>query len=56
MAAIPDKDERCRAIERLITAGGGVCASCREMGVSEKTFYRWRKAQPITRNSNNQLA
>jgi len=22
-----------------------VCESCREVGVSEKTFYRWRKAQ-----------
>ena len=48
MATIPDKDARCREIEDLIAAGGGVCASCREMGVSEKTFYRWRKAQSIT--------
>lgn len=45
MAAIPDKDARCRAIERLIESGKGVCESCREIGISEKTFYRWRKAQ-----------
>ncbi|OYX66384.1 MAG: hypothetical protein B7Y88_05765 [Sphingomonadales bacterium 32-64-17] len=45
MATIPDKDARCRAIEALIAAGAGVCESCRKMGVSEKTFYRWRKAQ-----------
>jgi len=23
----------------------GVCESCREVGISEKTFYRWRKAR-----------
>lgn len=45
MAAIPDKDERCREIEALIASGKGVCESCREIGVSEKTFYRWRKAR-----------
>lgn len=45
MAAIPDKDERCRDIERLIASGMGVCESCREIGISEKTFYRWRKTQ-----------
>ena len=45
MPAIPAKDDKCRAIEALIAAGKGVCESCREVGVSEKTFYRWRKAQ-----------
>ena len=45
MVAIADKDNRCRKIEALIAAGKGVCESCREVGVSEKTFYRWRKAQ-----------
>jgi transposase-like protein len=44
MAAIQDKDERCRQIERRIASGAGVCESCRAEGVSEKTFYRWRKA------------
>ena len=43
MAAIPDKEARCRRIEALIAKGQGVCASCRDVGVSEKTFYRWRK-------------
>jgi putative transposase len=46
MATIPDKDQRCREIERLVTSGRGVCESCREVGVSEKTFYRWRKESP----------
>ncbi len=45
MVAIVDKDRKCREIERRIANGGGVCESCRELGVSEKTFYRWRKAQ-----------
>lgn len=45
MAAIPDKDAKCRAIEKLIAAGKGVTESCREYGVSEKTLYRWRAAQ-----------
>lgn len=44
MTAIENKDEKCRQIERLISSGSGVCESCREVGVSEKTFYRWRKA------------
>ncbi|RIV89534.1 helix-turn-helix domain-containing protein [Aurantiacibacter xanthus] len=48
MAVIPDKDARCRRIAALIEAGGGVCESCRANGVSEKTFYRWRKTQSIT--------
>ncbi|MXP28869.1 helix-turn-helix domain-containing protein [Porphyrobacter algicida] len=43
MIVIPDKDSRCLEIERLIAAGRGVCESCREIGISEKTFYRWRK-------------
>jgi putative transposase len=43
MAAIIDKEARCRRIEALIAKGQGVCASCRDVGVSEKTFYRWRK-------------
>ncbi len=45
MTAIPDKDVRCREIEALIVSGNGVCESCREIGISEKTFYRWRKAR-----------
>jgi len=48
MTAIPDKDARCHRIERLIESGMGVCASCREVGISEKTYYRWRKAQAET--------
>ena len=45
MAVIADKDARCRRIVALIASGMGVCESCREAGVSEKTYYRWRKAQ-----------
>ena len=45
MPAIPDKDARCRKIEALIASGNGVCESCREIGISDKTFYRWRKAR-----------
>ncbi len=45
MTGITDKDEKCRRIERLIESGRGVCESCREVGISEKTLYRWRKAQ-----------
>lgn len=44
MVVIVDKDEKCRSIQRLIDSGKGVCESCREVGVSEKTFYRWRQA------------
>ena len=42
MPRIPDKDAHCRRIAALIAAGRGVCESCREIGISEKTFYRWR--------------
>ena len=49
MAAIVDKEGKCRRIERLIGSGRGVCESCREQGVSEKTFYRWRKARDASR-------
>lgn len=45
MVTIPDKDDRCERILRLIERGQGVCESCREAGVSEKTFYRWRNAR-----------
>lgn len=45
MTAIENRDEKCRQIERLISGGSGVCESCSKVGVSEKTFYRWRKAQ-----------
>ena len=43
MVAIVDKEGKCSAIERLISSGRGVTESCREFGISEKTFYRWRK-------------
>ena len=56
MATIPDKDARCRKIEALIAKGSGVCESCRAIGISEKTFYRWRKTQAISPHSNNHLA
>ena len=49
MTAIADKDIKCREIEKRISRGGGVCASCRELGVSEKTFYRWRAEQRNSR-------
>ena len=39
MAAIPDKDRKCREIDRPIALGGGMCESCRVMCVPEKTFY-----------------
>ncbi|MCB5424077.1 transposase [Altererythrobacter sp. CC-YST694] len=42
MAAIADKDKKCRSIERMIAEGRGVTESCRVFGLSEKTFYRWR--------------
>ena len=45
MPPIPGKEGRCLEIEMLIAAGRGVCESCREAGISEKTFYRWRKAR-----------
>jgi transposase-like protein len=45
MVAIVDKDRKCRAIARMIDSGMGVTESCRELGISEKTFYRWRKEQ-----------
>lgn len=45
MPAIPNKDTRCRNIEALIASENGVCESCREIGISEKTFYRRRKAR-----------
>ncbi|WP_081853397.1 helix-turn-helix domain-containing protein [Erythrobacter longus] len=45
MPAIADRDAKCRRILTLIDSGQGVCESCREVGISEKTFYRWRKDQ-----------
>jgi len=44
MALVDNKDEKCRKIQNLIASGMGVCESCREIGVSEKTYYRWRLA------------
>ncbi|OYY67597.1 helix-turn-helix domain-containing protein [Sphingomonas sp. 28-63-12] len=43
MTAMPDKDEKCRAVEQLIAGGKGVCESCRIIGISERTLARWRK-------------
>lgn len=45
MAAIPDKDARCFQIEALIASGKGVCESYRGIGISEKTFDLWQRAQ-----------
>ena len=38
MGRIVDKEAHCQRI----ASGRGVCESCREIGISEKTFYRWR--------------
>ncbi|GGC32429.1 hypothetical protein GCM10011371_19810 [Novosphingobium marinum] len=51
MNAIPDKQEKCRRIVRLVAGGKGVVESCREVGISEKTFYRWRKSQDAGRQA-----
>jgi len=45
MAAIDNKDAKCRRIERMIADGMGVTESCRLIGISEKTLHRWRKEQ-----------
>ncbi|WP_156313580.1 MULTISPECIES: helix-turn-helix domain-containing protein [Erythrobacteraceae] len=45
MAAIADKDRKCRSIGRMIAEGRGVTESCRVFGISEKTYYRWRNEQ-----------
>lgn len=45
MTRVLDKEARCRQIEALIASGNGVCESCREIGISEKTFYRWKQAK-----------
>jgi transposase-like protein len=50
MASIPDKHAKCQRIERLIAGGMGVTESCREVGISEKTLYRWRKEQQVPAN------
>jgi transposase-like protein len=55
MPSIPDKDRRCREIEALIAKGMGVCESCREIGISEKTFYRWRKAKTVGEVANARI-
>ena len=55
MSAVPEKDRRCREIEALIAKGMGVCESCREIGISEKTFYRWRKARLLEEKANARI-
>ena len=45
MAAIHDKDGKCRRIEASHAHPIGVTESCRIVGISEKTLYRWRKEQ-----------
>lgn len=51
MALIENKDEKCRAIQKRIAEGAGVCEACREIGVSEKTYYRWRRANADISNA-----
>lgn len=48
MTEIANKDAKCRRILALIDGGQGVCESCRKVGISEKTFYRWRKSQSVS--------
>ncbi|MCB2089037.1 MAG: transposase [Sphingomonadaceae bacterium] len=43
MVAIPQKQEKLARIIELIAGGKGVTESCREVGVSEKTYYRWKR-------------
>lgn len=35
--------EILRTVERETATGKSVAQSCKELGVSENTFYRWRK-------------
>ncbi len=34
---------KLREAEVEIAKGGGVAAACKKIGVTEQTFYRWRK-------------
>ena len=34
---------KLREMEILLAKGGTVQAGCRQMGVTEQTYYRWRK-------------
>ncbi|QIG79409.1 helix-turn-helix domain-containing protein [Stakelama tenebrarum] len=43
MSVIPDKEARCQEIARRIATGKGVVEACREIGISERTFARWRR-------------
>ncbi len=45
MTVLRDKEERCCAVEKLIATGKGVIESCREVGISESAFQRWKRAQ-----------
>jgi transposase-like protein len=45
MRHLPDKEARCAAVEALIASGKGVIESCREVGISESAFQRWKRAK-----------
>lgn len=45
MTAIVDKEAKCLRISKMVADGRGVVESCREIGMSEKTFQRWRRAR-----------
>ncbi|MHA3842416.1 transposase [Sphingomonas aestuarii] len=42
MTEISGKQAKYEAISLLIKSGRGVVEACREIGVSERTFSRWR--------------
>ncbi|WP_458757158.1 transposase [Afipia sp. TerB] len=34
-----------RDVERLIDTGSSVTLACRQIGISQQSYYRWRKEQ-----------
>ncbi|WP_293972460.1 transposase [Sphingomonas sp.] len=45
MTVMADKEARCLAVEALVATGRGVIESCREVGISESVFQRWKRAK-----------
>lgn len=45
MISAPDREKAVKLIQEAVQAGAGCPKACEEIGITERTYYRWTKAQ-----------
>lgn len=48
MISAPDREEAMKLISEAVKSGARLCKACEELGIKERTYYRWRRLKSET--------